>query len=195
MFTGIVSQTGKIASIEKEKGKIKIQAPVGFFSRVKKGDSVSVDGICLTAVKVGRNFFDANIMKETFGRTNLGRLKKRDLVNLELPARADSFLSGHIVQGHIDGTAILKKIIRKENGRLMTFSLSPALARYMVSKGSVALNGISLTIISANARSFSVGIISHTWERTALHLLRVGESANVEVDMVAKYVKKFIKKK
>lgn len=192
MFTGIVTHLGKIKT--RSENKLQVECPKDLINKLSKGASIAVDGICLTVVGLGKDSFEIDFMPETAKRTNIGYLKINDVVDLELPATPDTFLAGHIVQGHIDGLAKLVSIAQKGNSRILKFSVSNKLSKYIVEKGSIALNGISLTVINASENSFTVGIIPHTWEKTMLHQIKIGDYANIEVDVVAKYIEKLIDK-
>lgn len=183
MFTGIITHLGKISNITDK--TLTITTDRSFLSKIKKGDSVSVNGICLTAVNVGKDFFRVDVMPETHKKTNIKYLKIADLINLELPATPTSFLSGHIVQGHIDGIGQITKI----NSHLMTIAVPKNISHYLVEKGSIAVNGVSLTIIKTRSDYFTAGLIPHTWKNTMLHILKKGDFVNIEVDVLAKYLK------
>lgn len=193
MFTGIINNLGRV--VNKTKTSLIIKTDKDFLTRLEKGASVAIDGICLTVVTYNKNSFEVNVMSETINRTNIQYLQSENLVNLELPTTANSFLSGHIVQGHIDGTAKLRDIIHQGNSYLLKFSIPNSLSKYIVEKGSIAVNGISLTVIKVAKNYFTVGIIPHTWKRTMLHTVKVGDFVNVEVDILAKYVEKLLKEK
>lgn len=183
MFTGIITHLGKISG--KSNKQVKISADKSFLSKLKRGDSIAVNGICLTAVNVGKNYFQVDVMPETQNKTNLKYLKIADLINLELPATPTSFLSGHIVQGHVDGIGKVTKI----NPHMITITVPKNISRYLVEKGSIAVNGISLTIIETTLNSFTVGLIPHTWKNTMLRTVKKGNFLNLEVDILAKYLR------
>lgn len=193
MFTGIITNLGTVFS--KNKNVLIIKTDNDFLTGLEKGASVAIDGICLTVVTYNKNSFEVNVMSETANRTNIQYLQSGNLVNLELPTTANSFLSGHIVQGHIDGTAKLQDIIHQRNSHILKLSIPNSLSKYVVEKGSIAVNGISLTVIEVAKGYFTVGIISHTWAKTVLHTIKVGDFVNVEVDILAKYVEKLLKEK
>lgn len=187
MFTGIITHIGKLS--KRTKSFFTFGAPASFLGNVKRGDSVAVNGVCLTVTKKPiRNTFAVELMPETRTKTMLGSLKKDDLVNLELPATPQSFLSGHIVQGHIDGVGEIRKIEKHGNSNLITVRVYPSLARYIVTKGSLAVNGVSLTVIDVTKDTFTVGIIPYTWSNTMFHTLKTGDKVNIEVDIIAKYI-------
>ena len=193
MFTGLIVETGRVAALRRNAGKTRIaiaakQVP----SELKIGDSVAVSGVCLTAVDVKRREFSADLAEETLKRTSLGHLNKGSMINLELPARAQDRLGGHVVQGHVDGVATLlslEKIKKGEDWRL-TLELPAGLERYVVSQGSITVEGISLTVAKINGTQVEIAIIPHTYKVTNLHKLRAGSPLNIEVDVVAKYAEK-----
>lgn len=193
MFTGIISDLGTV--FNKTKTSLLIKTDKDFLIGLEKGGSIAVDGICLTVVTCNKNSFKVNIMPETASRTNIQCLQSGDLVNLELPATMQSFLSGHIVQGHIDGTGTLLSMVKKNSSHILKFSIPAPLSKYIVEKGSIAVNGISLTIIEATKKYFVVGIIPHTWVKTMLHMIKVGDFVNIEIDILAKHVEKLLKRK
>ena len=192
MFTGIITETGVVANVSRANIAIRASAP--FVRKLRYGASVAVDGACLTVVAKDARSFTADIMPETQKRTVIGALRRGDTVNLELPATPSSFLSGHIVQGHIDGIGTVKKILKKSPSHIFSFSVLPSIARYIVTKGSVAIQGVSLTVISVRSTTFTVGVIPHTFRGTAMRQLVPGDSVNIEVDVLAKYVKRFAQK-
>ncbi len=191
MFTGIISHLGKLTKAEDS--VFTFSAPKTFCASLKKGTSIAINGACLTVTSKPRsNAFSVEIMPETLKRTMLGKLKVDDLVNMELPVTANTLLSGHIVQGHVDGTGKVEKIKKEGNSRLFTIKIPSLLSKYIVEKGSIALNGISLTVICAQASYFTVGIIPYTWKRTMLSKLQPGDLVNIETDILAKYLEKLI---
>ncbi|TSC86585.1 MAG: riboflavin synthase [Parcubacteria group bacterium Gr01-1014_8] len=191
MFTGIITHTGTISRTSPS--KIAIRADRDFVQKLGYGTSVSVGGVCLTVISKNSDSFSADIMPETARRTTLGSLHRGDLVNLEHPATPLSFLSGHIVQGHIDGIGTLRQIRAHKMGWIVSIASPAALLRYIVAKGSIAVNGISLTVIGRGRSYFTVGIIPHTWKTTTFHELAQGSSVNIEVDVLAKYVETFVR--
>ncbi|MBI5122966.1 riboflavin synthase [Candidatus Roizmanbacteria bacterium] len=191
MFTGIITNLGKV--VNKSENKLIIKTDRSLIGKLSKGTSIAVDGICLTVVDLIEDGFSIDFMPETEEKTNIRYLKASDLVNLELPATANSLLSGHIVQGHIDNVAKLETITKEGNSYILKFSIPKDLSKYIVEKGSIAVNGISLTVIDIGDNFFSVGIIPHTWDKTMLHTIKLGDHVNVEVDILAKYLKKLIK--
>jgi len=191
MFTGIISYIGKVKSFQNS--QLLVKADRSFTKQVKNGDSVAVNGVCLTVIDKRADLFQVEVMLETLKRTALGGLKSGDIVNLELAMKAADRFAGHIVQGHIDGVAAVKSIKQKGNSHIFTFEVPKQLGRYIVEKGSVAVNGISLTVIDTNNKTFTVGIIPYTWRHTMLSSTKVGDRVNIEVDILAKYLEKLEK--
>ena len=192
MFTGIITHRGTVT--DKSRSKITIRTSRRLLHKLHTGASISVDGACLTVVAKKKNSFSADIMPETAKRTILGNLERGASVNLELPATLATFLSGHVVQGHIDGLGTLKEIRKHGTQYTLSIAVPRTLSRYIVPKGSVAINGISLTVIEAQSSRFTVGIIPHTWDVTMLHELVPGNRVNIEMDVLAKYIEKFVRK-
>ncbi len=193
MFTGIITHLGTVK--KKEKSVFTFMADDGFVAKLDAGTSVAVNGVCLTVLeKPHDSSFSVEVMPETEKKTNMQHLNDSDLVNLELPATPETFLSGHIVQGHVDAVAEITDIQPDGNSYLFTFAIPEAISKYIVAKGSITVNGISLTVIAITDNEFTVGIIPHTWENTMLHTAKRGEYANIEVDVLAKYVEKLVQK-
>jgi len=193
MFTGIIENLGKFA--KKEASSFVFFAEPAFCKKLKKGISVSVNGVCLTVVKIiAKNSFLVDVMPETQSRTTLGKLLAKDTVNLELPTTANTLLSGHIVQGHIDGVGVLKSLELVGNSRILEIHTTKAVLGFIVEKGSVTINGISLTIVSVGKNYFTVAIIPFTWKNTILSMVKVGDWLNIETDILGKYLKKFLNK-
>ncbi len=192
MFTGIIKNLGKITEFTGT--ELTVATDSGLLDKLENGASVAVNGICLTVVDWNKDRFTVEVMPETVNRTNLKYMLPGDTVNLEMPATPETFLAGHIVQGHIDGTAKLETIIEEGNSRILKFSVGEALAKYVVAKGSIAVNGVSLTVIETGAGYFTVGIIPHTWGKTMFRSFKPGDLANIETDVLAKYIERLIKK-
>lgn len=198
MFTGLVQETGRIEGTRRLRAKdggaitrITVAAK-DVPKELKTGDSVAVSGVCLTAVETKRKQFCADLAEETLRRTSLGNLRKGSLVNLELPARPQDRLGGHVVQGHVDGTGKLvsvQQIAGREDKRLVA-ELPAELTRYVVPQGSIAIEGISLTVARVEGTQVEIAIIPHTFAVTNLRALRPGDPLNLEVDILAKYVEK-----
>jgi riboflavin synthase len=199
MFTGLIQETGTIAEVRtlaSSGGRAalrRITVTAGSVpSELKLGDSVAVSGVCLTAVEIRGKQFSADLAEETLERTSLGRLQAGSLVNLELPARAQDRLGGHIVQGHVDGTGKLLSLERIAGGEdwRMVLEIPHGLSKYVVTQGSVTVEGISLTVAGIDANRVEIAIIPHTYQATNLGALRPGDAVNIEVDVLAKYAEK-----
>ena len=191
MFTGIVEERGTVLAVTDlgDAARLRIDGPL-VTSDVKPGDSIAVSGVCLTVVDVVDGAFSADVMQETLRRSSLGALVPGAEVNLERAARVDSRLGGHIVQGHVDGTAVVRAIEPAEHWTVVSFDLPPMLSRYVVEKGSICVDGVSLTVVHVDDDSFAVSLIPTTLEHTTLGSRNVGESVNIEVDVIAKYVER-----
>jgi len=193
MFTGIIEETGTVVSVQKGSGSasLTIQGSL-IFGDLKKGDTVSVSGVCLTAREIGNHTFTADVMNETFSRSALGLLRSGSRVNLERAMPADGRFGGHIVSGHIDGAGTVSHIQKDDNAVWFTIQAPPELLRYVVEKGSVAIDGISLTVATAGGDSFRVSVIPHTAAVTTLPERKIGDRVNLETDIVGKYIEKFL---
>ena len=193
MFTGIVTEQGSVRRVRESEGCLTfdIKAP-GSARLMHKGDSISVNGVCLTARRVGRSSFSAQVMGETLDRTTLGTLDRGDRVNLELPTRVFDRLGGHIVQGHVDGVGQVSRIEPRDGSTYVTVQCDASLLRYVVPKGSITLDGVSLTVVDIAKSSFRVALIPHTLEVTSLGTIGEGSQLNIEVDVLAKYVERLL---
>jgi riboflavin synthase len=196
MFTGIIEEVGRVTNIghENDNRRLRVSAS-NLVKELKKGDSIAVSGVCLTAVEITPNSFGADLAEETWNRTSFSRIKPGALVNLELPMRADGRFGGHIVQGHVDGTGkflALEEIPGADNYWLR-IEIPPELARYVIFKGSLSIEGISLTVAKVEETEATVAIIPHTTEMTNLKSLTHGDPVNLEVDMIAKYVERMMR--
>lgn len=192
MFTGIITNLGTIS--KKMTDTLTIKTDRDFLSKINSGISISVNGICLTVVALSEKEFKVETMPETIGKTNIKYLIAGAIVNLELPATSATFLSGHIVQGHVDGVGKIKKIKQDRESRIFTITVTQNIAKYIVEKGSITVNGISLTVIYTRSLEFTVGIIPYTLDNTMLHTLKAGDLVNIEVDILAKILEKLLKK-
>jgi len=193
MFTGIIEELGSVSSCEiRERGARILIAATLVTSDTKEGDSIAVNGVCLTALNVGKDGFAADVSQETLDRSTLGILTAGSRVNLERPVTPATRLGGHIVQGHVDGRGTF--ISAKPQGEFFTVRIGypRELARYFVHKGSVAVEGISLTIASLDETYFDIAVIPKTWELTNLSTLNPGDPVNLEVDVIAKYVERML---
>jgi riboflavin synthase len=194
MFTGIIEETGQIVEIA-DAGQfrsIQVQG-TSIFDDLRLGSSIAVNGVCLTVRSIRSNVFAAEMSRETLDRTSLGSLARGRIVNLERPMRADSRFGGHIVQGHVDGLGRIDKFDRQGDAWNLEIAYPASASRYLVEKGSIAVDGISLTVASLGSGVFSVAIIPHTFENTNLKMARTGDPVNLEFDVLAKYVENLIK--
>jgi len=193
MFTGIIEGPGKIAAIRSsgQGNRVTIEADF-LLDRTKIGDSISVSGACLTAVKIEDRRFEVDVSPETLNTTIFDQAKVGDRVNLERAMRFSDRIDGHLVSGHIDGTGIVKQREMLGNAVIVTIGAGESLTRYMIAKGSVAVDGISLTINHCDAGSFSVSIIPHTAQLTTIGIKNRGDRVNIETDMIGKYVERFL---
>jgi riboflavin synthase len=186
MFTGLVAGTGTIRSLRD--GRLEVETPLA--AELSPGDSISVNGVCLTALDPSPEGFRADVMPETLRRTSLGPLGSGDPVNLELPLRATDRLGGHFVQGHADGTGTVESVREEGFSRVVRVAAPGELLRYVVEKGSIAVDGVSLTVSAVDDEAFEVSLIPETLERTTLGAAAPGRVVNLEVDVLAKYLEK-----
>ncbi len=196
MFTGLIEETGTINEIQlsPQGAEIKISAQ-RVFDDLKIGDSISVNGVCQTVTKIQNNIFTVFASHETLSLTTFNNLSKNDEVNLERAMRADSRFGGHIVSGHVEDTGITESIIKEGNSIRFSFSASKDIMKYIVHKGSVTINGVSLTVCKVDKNNFDVTVIPHTFENTTFKNLKKGDKVNIETDILAKYVESFMIKK
>lgn len=194
MFTGIIEEVGTVISVQKGAASsfIEIKAET-VLSDVHLGDSIAVNGVCLTVISFSSASFRADVMNETLSRSSLGSLKQGSPVNLERAMAADGRFGGHIVSGHIDGTGIITDIKKDGIACWYTISANPVIMRYIIEKGSVAIDGISLTVARVGNSFFAVSIIPHTAAKTVLSVKKIGDTVNLENDVIGKYVEKLIK--
>jgi riboflavin synthase len=196
MFTGIIEETGTVrhVSLSGNSGRIQIGAEL-VLSGTRPGDSIAVNGVCLTVTTMDTKSFTADVMAETLRRSNLGQLKAGDLVNLERAMPADGRFGGHIVSGHIDGTGTVAALEQEGNATWVYVRTSPDILALIVEKGSIAIDGISLTVAKVGDRDFAVSIIPHTSSHTTLLKKRSGDVVNLENDIVGKYVERLLGRK
>lgn len=189
MFTGIIEEIGKIVSIRKgaKSAVLAIEGPF-VLQDAKVGDSIAVNGICLTATTIAGNVFTADVMAETMRRTALGNLRVGSPVNLERAMAANGRFGGHIVSGHIDGTGTITDMRQEENAVWVTIAADASIMRYIIEKGSIAIDGISLTVAAVSEKDFQVSVIPHTRQETTLLTKKAGDLVNLENDVVGKYV-------
>jgi riboflavin synthase len=190
MFTGLVAGTGVIESLERGVDGVRLRVRAGLAGELARGDSIAVNGVCLTAVDPDDQGFSADVMEETLRRSSLGPLAEGDEVNLELPLRAGDRLGGHMVQGHVDGTGSVEAVREDGFARVVRIGAPSGLLRYVVEKGSIAVDGVSLTVSGVDGDGFEVSLIPETLERTTLGEAAPGRVVNLEVDVLAKYVEK-----
>ncbi|ROL57459.1 riboflavin synthase [Bacteroidetes/Chlorobi group bacterium Naka2016] len=194
MFTGIIEEIGKVLNISRIGNSVRLRIGVDkIIDGLKNGDSVSVNGACLTVVNLGRNFFEVDAVEETVSKTNLGRLNAGGFVNLERARMFNDRIDGHIVQGHIDTTGKIEKIVSAQVSKFFFISFPKEFKEFVVPKGSIAIDGISLTIVEVGESWFSVSIIPYTIENTTLKNRKVGDIVNLEFDILGKYVVNFLK--
>jgi riboflavin synthase len=192
MFTGLISDLGEVSGLERGGAGATLTVSTRLADELREGDSISVNGVCLTATEVGDASFKAEAMIETLERSSLGQLRSGAPVNLELPLRAEDRLGGHVVQGHVDGTGVVSAIREQGFSRVLEVETDPGLARYLVAKGSVALDGVSLTISALREGGFAVSLIPETLQRTNLGTIEEGALLNIEVDILAKHVERLM---
>ncbi|HWE34159.1 MAG TPA: riboflavin synthase [Solirubrobacteraceae bacterium] len=194
MFTGLVAALGSISGIERSRNGVRVTVTAdGIASELHEGDSVAVNGVCLTAVGVGDRWFTAEVMNETLARSSLHAAAVGMPVNLELPLRASDRLGGHVVQGHVDGVGSIDELVDDGFAVRVRVSAPAAVLRYVVEKGSIAIDGVSLTVAAVDRDSFTVSLIPETLQRTNLGSAKPGTTVNLEVDLFAKYVEKLLR--
>jgi riboflavin synthase len=188
MFTGLITHIGKFVSLEKRnRSTLTIESDLP--AAVKIGDSIAVNGACLTVIRINERQYCFNLSKETLQLSNFGDLSRGDYLNLELPLTLQDFLSGHLVSGHLDGVVRVKSISKNSQGATFSFIYqNKQWVRFLVYKGAVALNGVSLTVAAVGSSDFSIAIIPHTLETTNLKYLKTGERVNIELDLIGKYL-------
>lgn len=188
MFTGLVEAVGRVAELRPDAGGIRIRVRTDLVSQLAAGDSLAVNGVCLTVIAADNGEVHADIGPETARVTTLGSLCQEQVVNLERPMRADGLFGGHFVQGHVDGTGIVRDVRPDGDAHWLSIAFDRSLSPYFIRKGSVAVDGVSLTIADLEAGAFDVMIIPFTWAHTSLSSLKVGDRVNIECDMIGKYV-------
>ena len=195
MFTGLVEEVGTVRSVTQSGGGARVEIDASLILEdAELGASIAVNGCCLTVVEFTDSWWAADAVPETLDRTNIGALNPGDQVNLERPLAANGRYGGHVVQGHIDDTTAVAAIAELEDGSFRyTFALPPSLASYVVEKGSIAIDGISLTVAAVDSTTFTIAVIPHTHEVTALASRSVGSRVNLEADVLAKYVERLVR--
>jgi riboflavin synthase len=192
MFTGLIADLGSVTALQRDEDGATLRIASRLASALEEGDSIAVNGVCLTATAVDADGFGAQAMNETLARSSLGRLRAGSVVNLELPLRAADPLGGHVVQGHVDGLATVRTVREEGFSRVLEIDLEPQLSRYLVEKGSVAIDGVSLTVSAVDERGFAVSLIPETLSRTNLGRIGTGSTVNIEVDILAKHLERLI---
>jgi riboflavin synthase len=194
MFTGLIQSLGNIASLEPRGGDLRLSIDCGALdlSSVAEGDSIAVSGVCLTALDIGPHAFAADVSTETLSKTTLGGLRAGDPVNLERSLTLATPLGGHFVSGHVDGIGCVKSISADARSQRWVFAVPEDLRRYIAGKGSIAVNGVSLTVNELYADGFGVNLIPHTLAHTTFGTLGVGDPVNLEVDLIARYVERLM---
>ena len=190
MFTGIVEEIGKIVAVEKSEGNVNLKISAEMTPELKIDQSVSHNGVCLTVVSIEDNTYTVTAVQETLNKTSIGNLKTGDAVNLERGMKLGARLDGHIVQGHVDQTATCKEAKETEGSWHYTFEYDPKIGNLTIEKGSITVNGVSLTVVNSKATEFSVAIIPYTYEHTNFKDLQKGDTVNLEFDVIGKYVKR-----
>lgn len=193
MFSGIVEEAAKVVKLQKEKDNLQITVRCSFVDQLKIDQSIAHNGVCLTVVAIENGTYTVTAIKETLQKTNLGLLEVNDEINLERSMRLEALLDGHIVQGHVDQTAECVAINEVNGSWYFTFKYDSSLGNITVEKGSVAVNGVSLTVVNSKIDEFSVAIIPYTYEHTNFHQFKVGTIVNLEFDILGKYVTKLMK--
>ena len=194
MFSGIVEEAAAVAGLRKEQENLHITLRCSFTSELKIDQSISHNGVCLTVVNIEGDLYTVTAIKETLMKSNLGMLQVGDKVNLERSTRLDARLDGHMVQGHVDLTATCTEVTEAEGSWYFTFEYSPQNEEHItVEKGSVSVNGVSLTVVNSKERSFQVAIIPFTYEVTNFHQIKPGSVVNIEFDIIGKYIARILK--
>ncbi|MBZ4018116.1 riboflavin synthase [Streptomyces purpurogeneiscleroticus] len=193
MFTGIVEELGEVVSVEEltDASRFRLRGPL-VTEGAKHGDSIAVNGVCLTVVTTENGEFTADVMAETLKRSSLGALEKGSRVNLERPMALGGRLGGHLVQGHVDGTGTIAERTPGEHWEIVKIALPDGMARYVVEKGSITVDGVSLTVVEAGDDYFTISLIPTTLDLTTLGIKQVGDPVNLEVDVLAKYVERLL---
>ncbi len=193
MFTGIIEQMGTVTATADGAAGRKLTIALEGPDRIRVGASIAVNGVCLTAVETGVDHVGVDVIPETLSRTNLGEVGRGDAVNLERPMPATGRFDGHIVQGHVDGTGTVASVVEEDGETAISIEAPDDLLLYVVEKGSITVDGVSLTVAGLSESGFTVALIPHTLEVTTLGLRKVGDVVNLEVDIVAKYVERLLK--
>jgi len=193
MFTGLIEAIGKVSLVQKRDKLLRlgIESPQ-LAPHLKIGDSIAISGVCTTVVSCDAQHFECEVMEETIRKTTLGNLQTGHVANLERAIAADDRFGGHFVQGHIDGVGTVRRVLSNESERKIEVLLPQEIAKYVVATGSIAIDGVSLTVARVDGLRATIALIPHTWENTTLSQLREGAKANIEVDVIGKYVEKLL---
>lgn len=192
MFTGIIETTARVEALKQEQTNLHITLSSDITSQLKIDQSVAHNGVCLTVVAIQESNYTVTAVDETIKKTNIGQLKEGDSVNIERAMLMNNRLDGHIVQGHVDQTAICKNVINKDGSWIFTFEYDLSLNNVTIEKGSICINGVSLTVVNSKTNSFSVAIIPYTYDHTGFKTMKVGDVVNLEFDVIGKYVKRLM---
>ena len=192
MFTGLVETMATVRRLDRNGDGAHLELETPLANELEQGDSVAINGVCLTAVQIDGDGFRADVMAETLRRSSLGPLHEGDRVNVELPLRAGDRMGGHVVQGHVDGTGTVEDVTEEGFARVVRIAAPPEILRYVVEKASIAVDGVSLTVAEVDDKGFTVSLIPETLERTTLGEATRGRVVNLEVDVLAKYVEKLV---
>lgn len=195
MFTGIIEEIGTVKEIVQRGSGKRIQVwAKQILDDIAVDQSVAVNGVCLTVVEIGKDFFTADAVAETLLKSTLSRLARNDKVNLERALRLQDRLGGHLVQGHVDGVGIIQQLTQTSHANSLGVEIPAELERYTISKGSIAFDGVSLTIAKKEQNLITIAVIPHTWQQTIFQFKKSGDTVNIEVDFLAKYIEQFINK-
>ncbi len=192
MFTGIIEFAARVIQLKKENTNLHLTLESNIASELKIDQSLAHNGVCLTVVEIKGNQYVVTAIDETLQKTNLGQLKINDIVNIERAMMMNARLDGHIVQGHVDQTATCNEVINKDGSWIFTFEYDPSLQNVTIEKGSICINGVSLTVVNSNLNSFSVAIIPYTYEHTSFKTMKIDDTINLEFDVIGKYVKRLM---
>jgi riboflavin synthase len=192
MFTGIIESAAKVVQLKKENTNLHLTLSSKVTPELKIDQSIAHNGVCLTVVSIEGNQYTVTAIEETLDKTNIGRLKVGDIVNIERAMKMNARLDGHIVQGHVDQTATCTGVINKDGSWSFSFEYDSKLSNVTIEKGSICINGVSLTVVDSKINSFSVAIIPYTYEHTGFKTLAIGDQVNLEFDVIGKYVKRLM---
>lgn len=192
MFTGIIESAAKVVQLKKENTNLHLSLSCELTPELKIDQSVAHNGVCLTVVSISGNEYTVTAIEETLNKTNIGNLKEGDIVNIERAMKMNARLDGHIVQGHVDQTAICTEAINNDGSWIFSFEYDSKLHNVTIEKGSICINGVSLTVVNSKTNSFSVAIIPYTYEHTGFKTLNKGDKVNLEFDVIGKYVKRLM---